>query len=506
MPVNFHTQRIPVFPSARTAFLHIQGLTFLLGLALISVPLATPSAAPLRIGIHHPFPRLCPGEEPSQRDLRVLRKAWRIGASPSAWRSGPNFLIPVEVFSDKAWRLDSEALWGVPLGSLTGHPADIGPDFGEDRLSLWTKGVAERVPGIEAYPWSSLAQVMVTENSPFLNSRMVGFEKLPQWIIEDNRPPLEMKIARCRPWPRWVRWAKGDESRSYRMEIDSIGKEGSISLRGYRDRKRMWRDFLWGQLEALLLEGSDFDGQVRRRRVGQLGKWGVLAGGQQLVLRFPREMGEGLRAGERAALSQALDRRTLAKSAGIGGFAPLTQFLTPWLESDALPPAPVLGWNALEARRAWLNREHTVEPWNLLVLAHPILERVSKAMQAQWRRTLNRDVSITPLPITRLALAARENRSAWTLEVVDMDDGSLQDLWEEALEGEQALAGAEPKSLEERLRGKLPYLPLIGNVHWVVLRNGVPGERIQDICPDCRVVRSPVPLRPNPVEQVQPEG
>ena len=80
------------------------------------------------------------------------------------------------------------------------------------------------------------------------------------------------------------------------------------------------------------------------------------------------------------------------------------------------------------------------------------------------------------------------------LDVVDLDDGSLQDLWSAALAGDrprQARSSADapaPEDLsrwEARLARQLPYAPLLTRVQPCAARGEAGSGLVQRICPAC---------------------
>jgi hypothetical protein len=84
------------------------------------------------------------------------------------------------------------------------------------------------------------------------------------------------------------------------------------------------------------------------------------------------------------------------------------------------------------------------------------------------------------------------------LTVVDLNDGSLQNLWARALPPEALALGPNAllgKDAEKRLAAweaalleSLPYLPVLENLHWAVSQESAP---IRAICPACIVPVSP---------------
>ena len=73
------------------------------------------------------------------------------------------------------------------------------------------------------------------------------------------------------------------------------------------------------------------------------------------------------------------------------------------------------------------------------------------------------------------------------LTVVDLDDGSLQDLWRDALEDQPASSAPLP-GWEARLRETLPYLPLLHNEHFLLAGTARAYARAAAMCPACRAL------------------
>ena len=78
------------------------------------------------------------------------------------------------------------------------------------------------------------------------------------------------------------------------------------------------------------------------------------------------------------------------------------------------------------------------------------------------------------------------------ISVVDLDDGSLQDLWESALarrsREENGTALTQPDKLESWLRREMPYLPLLGETNYLLARSQSLYRRSLPFCPACRTV------------------
>jgi hypothetical protein len=467
---------------------------------------------PLRLGVFHPRPRLCLADEPSQRDLRVLRLAFGVARVPAERLDWPWFY--------RAWpwprhdpqrlevALDSEALWGRPLYRLLGgHPKFPEADS-MDRLAAWRGWVRSRVSGVGPAELTSLAQLRgpLPEQDPFFASRFAGSRVLP---FEMGRNGTGVEDL-CRRWPAGVSLLPPSEGYAYELASsrERPGPGGAaFHLYAYRDRHELWRDYFRGRLDALLLEGADFDGELERYRASQLGSWGVLQGTQQIVLRFRPQLARQLGRGGRLALSLALPRAQLARVDGPGRFSGATAFLAPVTAPGALEPAEALAWDTLSARRMWLESKHELPELRLATMDHPLLEKLAGRIQAQWNKTLNLTLRLQVLTVDQFYRLLDAGEADVSLEVVDLDDGSLQDLWMESLSALDAPLGGKHAAWEEALRKGLPYVPVLGNTQAVLLRPDAPAGLLERVCPGCVPSGSPRRLQsePQPPED-NPEG
>lgn len=466
------------------------------------------SLRPVRLGILQPRPHLCLADEPSQRDLRVLRLAFGVGRRPGRRLDWPWFYRhlpwPPKDPRGLVAQLDTQALWGQPRVRVLGAQPDL-PGLGVDRLAAWRGWVLAHLPGATPSPMASLGafEAPLAAQAPFFASRLAGSRLLPFTLGDSARQPLDL----CRRWPQGVTWLPGDDVTTYRLRNDNPAAGGPLRLTGYRREGVLWRDYFRGRLDALLLQGPDFDGQLGRYRASQLGLWGTVLGTQQIVLRLRPDVARTLGPDGRLALSLALPRAQLAQVDGPGRFAGAASFLGPVQAAGVLKPASELAWNTLQARRLWLQRERKLPRLRMAVLDDPVLQRLATLMQAQWLKTLNLSVRVQVLPVDEFARQSGAPAADFRLDVVDLDDGSLQDLWRQALDALHAPLGGTPQQWEAALRGALPFLPLLDNVHPVLVRPGAPAGLLQRVCPGCVPASSPRHLAPEPrAPAVNPEG
>ncbi len=472
---------------------------------------AAPPERPLRLGIHQPRPRLCLADEPSQRDLRVLRLVFGVARVPEQRLDWPWFYRaqPWPRYDPQGMNvaLDSAALWSLPIYRLEGgHPKFPQADA-VDRLGAWQEWLRSRVRGARPAEPSSLAQLRgpLPALDPFFPSRLAGSRVLPFEMGRNGLQPEDL----CRRWPAGVSLLPESEGYAYEL-ISSRGTGGPgggpFHLYAYRERRDLWRDYFRGRLDALLLEGPDFDGELERYHASQLGEWGVVLGTQQLVLRFRPDVARRLGREGRLALSLALPRAQLARVDGPGRFAPVTAFLAPVQAPGAEEPAEALAWDTLTARRMWLDAKHDLPELRLVTMEHPLLEKLASRIQAQWNKTLNLTLRLQLLTVDQFYRLIDAGEADVSLEVMDLDDGSLQDLWTDTLRGLDAPLGGKPAGWEAALRKGLPYLPVLGNTQSVLLRPDAPPGLLQQVCPGCVPAPSPRRLMPEPQQQENPEG
>ena len=479
---------------------------------------------PLRMGILHPRPHLCDGWEPSQRDIRIFRLAFGNNLAPGHRLELPWYIT--ESRSDNGnsshIALNIEALWGFPAHWVREFPPDFRQPVAYDPLALWRATVAREIgrelggswnfadsssdpPYAPPYAPQRGHLLWRSRGDPFWASRLQGSTLIPR---ADWGPSSDLGGA-CPSWPAGVWLEKRNDRRAYRMTI--AGRDGGqMIVDGYREPQPMWRDFLRGRIDILILQGADvalLAGRISRER-GLI--WGLESGTQQIAV-LPSPGLVAVLGPERIrALSQAVNREDLT-----GIFAPgeyrtaraIFQAVLPRGNTALREPAAGLTWNPREARRTWLSLPALDLPLRIVTIDHPGLVAMARRISNQWQRTLN-------LPVAWVAITAEEfgsegYRSEFDLllTVADMDNGSLQDLWIEALSTRGTPLSAHPRgqpsldqieSWERDLAAHLSYLPLLENVHLVLTRSSTAAARIREVCPACTVPAPAPPIRYRP--------
>ncbi|MCH7479467.1 MAG: hypothetical protein IIA14_15380 [SAR324 cluster bacterium] len=477
------------FSRSTVAFLRGFAGGGLLFLAPAFLPAGAPAAEPLRIGIYHPHPRLCFRQEHSQRDLRVLRLAFGLSGAPDQllafpWFYRPEFDGAAGSRKTRLW-LDARALWEKPgEGEAPSNPGPPTPSQPE-LLTRWRERVAARFVGVTtAFEGAELAIVLpASETDFFLSSRLRQSALLPYREGSGQAAVGES----CMSWPAGVVFDQGPESARYLLRSERNVPGPPFVLTGYRSRNRLWWDLRRGRLDVAFLEGNDLDAAAEDRALPRGGVWGVAFGTQQVVLTIRGDTARELGARGRLALSEAINRRGLAVRAG-PGFAAAEAFLQPVLGEAAPSNARGFPWNSLGARRRWLKQPSLQRKIRIAVPAHPVLERLAREVASQWRKTLNLSGTVQALPPDRF-LSAVGGGFDFALSVYDLDDGSLQDLWNWALKNEFSPPETGPPDLsrwETHFQATLPYFPLLGNLHFFYAPSG--PRPITTLCPECRIL------------------
>lgn len=471
------------FPTLRAFLLAV---TLLAGLAAAAGPAGAQEVSAgevrsvLRVGILHPDPQLCRWDEPAQRDLRVLRLAFAVGRGPQSWAAWPWYLGTPEGLApgNARWlALDTPALWGQPIYALVSGAPDFGADgAGMDKLADWRLAVTGLSPLLAPAPLRTLVQVAAPAPPPhpFLPSRLHAAAALP---YRQAVPP-----GPCRDWPQGVALVAGGVGRAYTLSSGRTEGAAPFELRAYSDADALALDFRRGRLDAVLAEGADLRTGRRPLNAGA-GTWGVRRGTQQVLVRFSAAAAEALGPQRRRALSLAMPRAELVGVPGPGAFRPLETFLTPLLPPEAMTPAAVLGRDALRARQVWQEAGDDPGLLRLAVPAHPFLERVAERVRAQWRRTLNAAVMVEAVPVDQYYRHLEAEQPDLRLEVTDLETGTLQDLWLASLP--QPDRPADLSGWEAALRERVPYLPVMGNVHFTLVQERLGRDTLARLCPAC---------------------
>jgi len=449
---------------------------------LAAVPALARETPPLRVGVYHPEGDFCRTEW-TPRNLRVIRLAFGLDDAFPARAGAPWFYVPETQNTPAAGlRLNTEALWGFPV-SLLQPPADVAP--ARHPLMPWLRRLQAVLPALDGdavleegtLHWDAAA-------APWAASRLHGAALLPFAHTSDQADPT----APCVQWPLPVVWQR--DGSGFRLDVSLPGRP-PLRIQGYADRRAVWRDLRGQRLDAALLETGDLGDLAPSRADRDRWQWAHMVGTQQVVLRFRTALAATLEPAGRAALSLALDRAGDASRARMPPMLPAEGFFHPLRPDTAGAEGTVLAWDTRRARRAWLQGPERPEHLTLVVLNVPSLLRLARQLAANWQKTLNVRTTVDGVPPEQLGpLLATGAYDLW-LDVVDLEDGSLQALWRDALAG-QAVSpaavseGAQLDTWEALLREQVPYLPLLGNAHAVVTRGSRADEARQALCGACR--------------------
>jgi hypothetical protein len=282
-----------------------------------------------------------------------------------------------------------------------------------------------------------------------------------------------------------VEFHLGSGRESYTLRHPRATRGPAFVLTGYRQSSALWTDYAGGRLDAALIEGSDLGPEAIVS--GQT--WGQEVGTQQLVIRIQPALAQSLPAEARLLLSEATNRLELAQLAPHGSFRPARAFTEPVLSAQRNPEPPVFQWDSREARQRWLEHPHDLPRLRLATLAHPFLEPLAQRLVGQWQKTLELPAVAQGVEVDQLWRDWGRGTYDLMLDVVDLDDGSLQDLWKESLGTSLTAKDTGTAMWELQMRKTLPYLPLLTNLHWVVSNSG--AGLITQICPGCVIGGAP---------------
>lgn len=490
----------------------------LLGVILAETLAAAPPAYPARgkpphVGVVHPSPRFCRGQEHSQRDLRLLRLAFRItlrisGAAALPWfyktyqgrGAGQNTILLA---------LDTMALWNTPLSAL----ADYNPEglesapgqTGPDPLQPWRSGTISRIPDLAESSLPSLAQFEAPSPSkrPFWFSRLGGSAVLPYYSAVTEAP-----ADSCVRWPLGTIYEAAKTAKTARTkQIDKPGKAragyklhyrgeaGGFRISAYASLKSMFRDLQWGRLQAVLLDGGELAAALESSLKLPQPLVGGSPGTQQLVLRPRPGLGDEMGPDAMRILSKAIARKRLARAAG-PGYAPSQGFIPFAPNAPKTKRDDFLVWDARTARGDWLKLDNPPRKLSLAVLRHPVLKRVAQGLASQWKKSLSLEITVVLLSVEKFDQPGGADEADFNLLVVDLDNGSLQDLWRAALQvtteapverSSQVSAETSMAGFATLLRRDLPYLPLIQNAHYLLASSPAAYRRAAHLCPGCVV-------------------
>ena len=481
----------------------------------------------VRVGMFHPQPRFCTGAEPAQRDLRMLRLAFSVNRDPASRMQLPWYLRAVpESNGEQAealFSLRTMPLWDFPREWLGGADDPAGAPAAGGPLAPWRASlvrllaVARGLGGPAASPGGGTGRSPEGWD-PFLPTRLHAAAALPfiAGAVSSDAG------AECPTWPAGVWLQKREGNASYTLTMSRTDRGAPFVLTGYRREAALWQDLRRGRLDHVLLEGTDVT--TAKANLPPRGRvvWAKAVGSQQIVLEWSPHLREALRAEGALALSLAVPRVDLARLYGPGRLEPASGYLTPILTQPAEDSRERLKWDPRQSRRIWLRAAPAVPRVRLATLDHPALQAMAQRIGEQWQRTLNLTVTAVSLPVDAYHAA----REVWShdifLTVADLEDGSLQNLWLNALEppatdGDETAGDVPPDDArllewEAQLARAWPYLPVLEKVHYAVALGEAGAASIRALCPACAVgVKAPAgdappPPRRRAVPVVPPEG
>ena len=436
------------------------------------------TARPMRLGIYHPVPRFC-ATEFSQRDLRVIRFLFALDEAPDQRLEAPWYYRRATAESGEPLELtlDTVALWGFPPEAL---PVPQGAQ--PAALASWRRAVLRALPGLGPADdgAGAVLRLALNEGDPFALSLLRTRALLPRYDLR-----AEALAQHCVQWP--VTADMRLDTHGYEVRAAALHGRPAYVLQGYVERRTMWNDLRRGRVEALLLEAGDSPPST----AGGAWRWGVVPGTQQVVLRLSPATAEQLGALGRDALSRAVDRAALASVGGLHDLALAEAFLQNIGVATPSPEGP-LSWNTRAARRQWLSTPGLPARLSLTFLEHPQLNGLAHRLAGQWRRTLNLDVALRVLSVDNFAVATQEDGYDLLLDVVDLEDGGLQELWRQSLAAAGATTTAERaagagrwQAWEQAMQARLPYLPLLVNMHHMVAAGPRADQILRTLCAGC---------------------
>lgn len=427
---------------------------------------------PLKIGVFHPNPRFCMDQEPSQKDVRILRLAFGLKPFQGFGFSLPHFFKRGEKtegsFSAEVGLVfNPRQVWDRPEPSRASWDLALPEENQPYGLRPWMKLIRKKIPAL--VPHETKEGVFSWEATPGLSaSELGGTELLPFRLDAEGKKP-------CRSWPKGVDLKKGGGGKTY--ILSRIKKEPKdFILYAYRSHRALRQAFLNGAVDGMWLEAAD---------VVRLGKslralpedwfWGWAPGGQMIVLEVADETQKRLGLKGQKALSLAINRKNLAP----GGFTPATGFLYPLLSQGNVI------WNSMAARQNWAGTKLSNMPLRMASLDHPQLARLARGLVAQWAKTLNLEVRLSLFPFQRFSRAVNSEKYDLVLGVKDLNTGSLQSLWEKSL-GEEWPEGLEVlKAHQIRMEQFMPFIPLLSNRYFSVTKGEKGKKQMNRLCPEC---------------------
>ena len=158
-----------------------------------------------------------------------------------------------------------------------------------------------------------------------------------------------------------------------------------------------------------------------------------------------------------------------------------THFLGPLLSSKQRSRIPPLLDDAQQARIKWF--EEDAERPSLLriaVVAHPELENIARRISQSWQRNFR--LRVVVLASQTHSFASNIPRVNFFLDVVDLNDGSLQKLLAQQLNKKTL----DLPAWENELRQEIPYIPLFQNSHYAFCKKSLGNACLKFVCPSCK--------------------
>lgn len=460
----------------------------------------------LRVGLLHPEPWFCQATgERSQKDVRVLRLAFGIGMTPAGRLAAPWFYTRVPPEGEPRRLLLRPEIAGAGGSAPPAKPIATPPPA---PFAAWQAEVARRLPGFAAWGDSPAVGLAVRDwpGDPFAWSRLQGAALLP-WREEaargapDRAGPPPAATLRCPAWPQGVRFREHPDARAYTLDRAAGHGLGALTLTGFRSRDALAREIEAGRLDAVLLEPEEV-ASWKRLLARADWAWGRQPGTQQVALRIAPALAAELGAVGRRALSMALNRTELGEALEPGRFTPARAFFEPLLPPQGPPEAP-LRWDARSARALWLGFAAPTRRLRLATLPHPRLREAARIAASQWQRTLNATVLVQVVAAPRFAEVLARGEADLALDVLDLDNGSLQALWAPLLPGRGA--AVRLAAWEAAFRERAPYLPLLANDQYTLARAPEGAARLALVCPGCTgVALAAVQEEPEPERREAP--
>ena len=471
-------------------WIHCKRLLFSVAVFFVfpSIEASAESGKPLRIGLVHPRPRLCQLQEPGAQDRRVLRWVYGIQGNYSGQPSPPHFLHarPPKSEGHPGFALIPSALWNMdsmPTYSVDSASSD------QLQLEIWHKVVTSSLPVVNSEE-QPLVFWYTQPPGPFVWSRLASTDLLP-WRAEKN--------WECRDWPSGTVFSKSTRGFVYQIEIPTRGEIPGVLILAYESSDKILARVGLDNLDLVWSDGIGYETLVSSLPPIGWKQWHSQVGSQHLVL-FPEgDTASNLGKEGMKALFLALNREKLARELG-DGFEVIQDYLVPFKgQGTGLPQR-----NTGKAREIWLAESNRPSRVGLAVLGHPLLVNLARQVGAQWERTLN--LKLFPMELSVARFEEHRQESEFSLHVFDLEDGSLQTLWERSIpepvfEG-FTRSGFEgkiaPKGIDKQSTGKevgsselevLPYFPIAVSREFTYVASRKGLKVFPKVCNSCVLVK-----------------